>query len=81
MVVNRLTMRGFLTYEHADRIPLAQAQLDGWAQTGALRSLDNIHEGLESAPAAFIALMSGATIGKTLVRVDNRADHPLPRAG
>jgi NADPH-dependent curcumin reductase CurA len=69
LVVKRLTMRGFLTFEHADRIPLAQAQLDQWVQTGALRTFDDIHEGIESAPAAFIALMSRATIGKTLVRL------------
>jgi NADPH-dependent curcumin reductase CurA len=69
MVVNRLTMRGFLTYEHADRIPLAQSELDKWVRAGTLRSLDNIHEGIESTPAAFIALMSGATVGKTLVRL------------
>ena len=75
LVVKRLTMRGFLTYEHADRIPLAQSQLDRWMQTGALRSLDNIHEGIESAPAAFIALMTGTTVGKTLVRLNAHADH------
>jgi len=75
LVVKRLTMRGFLTYEHADRIPFAQSQLDRWVQTGALRSLDNIHVGIESAPAAFIALMSGSTVGKTLVRLSDHADH------
>jgi NADPH-dependent curcumin reductase CurA len=82
IVVKRLTIRGFLTYEHADRIPLAQSQLGEWVQTGALRALDNIHEGIESAPAAFIALMSGATVGKTLVRLEpaHDADHSLPRA-
>ncbi len=69
IVVKRLTLRGFLTYEHADRIPLAQRQLVGWIQSGAVRSLDNIHEGLDSAPSAFIALMSGTTVGKTLVRL------------
>ncbi len=75
LVVKRLTMRGFLTYEHAERIPFAQSQLDRWAQTGALRSLDNIHEGIESAPSAFIALMTGRTVGKTLVRLNFHADH------
>jgi NADPH-dependent curcumin reductase CurA len=69
LVVKRLTMRGFLTFEHADRIPLAQAQLDQWVRSGALRTFDDIHEGIESAPAAFIALMSRATVGKTLVRL------------
>jgi NADPH-dependent curcumin reductase CurA len=75
LVVKRMTMRGFLTYEHADRIPFAQSQLEKWMQTGALRSLDNVREGIESAPAAFIALMSGSTVGKTLVRLNGHADH------
>lgn len=81
LVVNRLTLRGFLTYEHADRIPLAQSQLDQWVKSGALRALDNIHQGLESTPAAFIALMTGTTVGKTLVRLhsDPHADHSLSR--
>lgn len=78
LVVKRLTLRGFLTYEHAERIPEAQAELDAWVRSGALRALDNFHDGIESAPAAFIALMSGATVGKTLVRLD--ADHSLRRA-
>jgi NADPH-dependent curcumin reductase CurA len=69
IVVNRLTLRGFLTYEHAERIPQAQAELDAWVRSGALRAIDNIHDGIESAPAAFMALMSGATVGKTLVRL------------
>ena len=53
---------------------------------GVLRSLDNIRDGLESAPATFIALMSGTTMGKTLVRLhsdqhsDQHADHSPSRA-
>lgn len=69
IVVKRLTLRGFLTYEHAARIPEAQRDLDRWVHSGALRAIDNIHEGIESAPAALIALMSGDTVGKTLVRL------------
>ncbi|HUI59213.1 MAG TPA: NADP-dependent oxidoreductase [Steroidobacteraceae bacterium] len=72
LVVKRLTMRGFLTYEHAHRIPEAQAQLTQWVREGALVALDNFHDGLEQAPAAFIELMSGLTIGKTLVRLPER---------
>jgi hypothetical protein len=71
IVVKRLTVRGFLTYEHAVRIPEAQAQLTAWLRSGALRALDNIHEGFESTPAAFISLMSGDTVGKTLVRLND----------
>jgi NADPH-dependent curcumin reductase CurA len=67
LVVKRLTMRGFLTYEHAHCIPRAQAELCRWVADGALKVLDNVHEGIENAPAAFIELMSGRTVGKTLV--------------
>lgn len=69
IVVKRLSMRGFLVYDHAERIPEAQSQLSDWVSSGALTVLDNIRDGLESAPAAFIDLMSGRTIGKTLVRL------------
>jgi len=69
LVVKRLTLRGFLTYEHAERIPEAQADLDEWVKSGALTALHTLYEGLETAPEAFIDLMSGRTVGKTLVRL------------
>jgi NADPH-dependent curcumin reductase CurA len=69
LVVKRLTLRGFLTYEHAHRIPDAQAQLNEWVRSGSLLGLTSIYDGLEAAPTAFIDLMSGRTIGKTLVRI------------
>jgi NADPH-dependent curcumin reductase CurA len=72
LVVKRLTMRGFLTYEHANRIPEAQAQLDAWVRSGELVALSNVRDGLEEAPQSFIDLMSGRTLGKTLVRLPAR---------
>ncbi|NMN05210.1 MULTISPECIES: NADP-dependent oxidoreductase [unclassified Novosphingobium] len=69
LVVKRLTMRGFLTYDHADRLAQAQATLDELHRSGQLVPLENVHHGFESLPGAFIALMQGQTIGKTLVEV------------
>ncbi len=69
MVVKRLTMRGFLTYDHADRLAEAFQQLNDWVQSGAIKPLETVYEGLEQAPQAFIDLMSGKTMGKTLVRI------------
>jgi NADPH-dependent curcumin reductase CurA len=68
LVVKRITMRGFLTYDHADRLAEAAAELDDWVRTGALLPTENVYHGLERAPEAFIDLMSGRTMGKTLVR-------------
>lgn len=69
LVVNRAEIRGFITYDHPEVLPQAQAELDRWAASGALRPLANVHDGFERLPEAFIALMSGTTTGKTLVRV------------
>lgn len=69
LVVKRLTMRGFLTYDHADRLEQASRDLRGWIESGALKAVESVYEGLERAPEAFIDLMSGRTMGKTLVRL------------
>ena len=70
VLVNRITMRGFLAYEHLDMLEEAQQQLGDWIRTGALRATENVATGIESAPDAFIRLMSGQTRGKTIVRLD-----------
>lgn len=69
MVVKRIMMRGFLTYDHADRLDEAQAMLDRLHGAGQLCPLENVHHGFERLPEAFIALMQGKTIGKTLVEM------------
>lgn len=69
LVVNRLTMRGFLTYDHADRLAEAQGELDRLYAAGQLTPVANIRDGFDAIPSAFIDLMAGRTIGKTLVRV------------
>lgn len=69
LVVNRVTMRGFLTYDHPELLAPAQAELQAWVASGELVPLLNVRDGFEAIPGAFIDLMSGRTIGKTLVRV------------
>lgn len=69
LVVKRAMMRGFLTYDYADRLGEAQAMLDELHASGALVPVENLHHGFEKIPQAFIALMQGATTGKTLVEI------------
>jgi len=69
LVVNRVTMRGFLTYDHPEVLGQAQAELQAWVASGELVPLINVRDGFEAIPQAFVDLMSGRTIGKTLVRV------------
>jgi NADPH-dependent curcumin reductase CurA len=69
LVVNRIRMQGFITYDFPEVLGQAQAELDGWVADGKLKPLANLRDGFETLPAAFIDLMSGRTIGKTLVRI------------
>lgn len=69
LLVKRATMRGFLTYDHADLIAQAQNDLNAWALSGKLKPQENVTIGIENTPAAFIRLMSGQTSGKTVVRL------------
>ena len=70
LVVKRVRIEGFLTYDHLAILPRAQADLDRLFARGALRPLENIRDGFERLPEAFIDLMSGRTMGKTLVRIE-----------
>jgi NADPH-dependent curcumin reductase CurA len=69
LVVNRVSMQGFLTYDYPELLAQAQADLDAWFGAGQLKPLENIRLGFENIPAAFIDLMSGRTTGKTLVKI------------
>lgn len=72
VLVNRITMRGFLAYEAADMIHEAEDALADWVRTGKLIATENVATGLDASPESFIRLMSGETTGKTLVRLDER---------
>jgi len=69
LVVNRIRMQGFITYDYPQVLDQAQRELDAWAADGTLRPLANVRQGFEKLPQAFIDLMSGRTIGKTLVLI------------
>ena len=68
-VANDLTLRGFRGSSYADRIPEMQLEVGRWLREGRLRYRETIVDGLERAPEALVAMLAGATVGKTLVRL------------
>ena len=74
LVVKRVRIEGFLTYDHMAELPRAQAELDRLFASGQLRPLENIRDGFERLPEAFIDLMSGRTMGKTLVTIGGEGE-------
>jgi len=69
VLVNRATIRGFIVSEHADRMPQFLAECGPWVREGRLKYREDIVEGLEHAPEAFIGLLRGRNLGKMLVQV------------
>jgi NADPH-dependent curcumin reductase CurA len=65
----RLTLRGFIVFDHTDRRADFMAEMSGWLRDGLLRSEETIVDGLENAPEAFLGLLSGANLGKMVVRI------------
>ena len=68
-VLKRLTLRGFIVRDHEDIRPEFEKQVANWLRTGELVSRQTVVDGLENAVDAFLGLLSGANVGKMLVRL------------
>jgi NADPH-dependent curcumin reductase CurA len=69
VLINRVTIRGFIVSDHVDRLPAFLADTAGWMREGRLKYREDVVEGLDQAPRAFIGLLRGENLGKMLVRV------------
>ncbi|MEO1936718.1 MAG: NADP-dependent oxidoreductase, partial [Myxococcales bacterium] len=69
LVTKRLTMRGFIAGDFPDRDADALRDLDEWASSGKLKVVEDVLDGLESAPQGLIGLLAGENRGKRMVRV------------
>jgi NADPH-dependent curcumin reductase CurA len=69
VLVNRVTIRGFIVSDHIDRMPQFLADCGRWVREGRLKYREEIVEGLDRAPEAFIGLLRGRNVGKMLVQV------------
>ncbi len=69
VLVNRVTVRGFIVSDHVDRLPAFLADTAGWLREGRLKYREDVVEGLDQAPRAFIGLLRGENLGKMLVKV------------
>jgi len=65
----RLTLRGFIVGDFADQHAAFLRDVSGWIRDGKLRYREDVAEGLETAPRAFLRLFRGENFGKLLVRV------------
>jgi len=69
IVTKRLTLRGFVVMDFADRNEAALADLQSWVASGQLKVQEDVIDGLENLPQALIGLLAGENRGKRMVRV------------
>ena len=69
LIVFRARMEGFLVSDYPHRFPEAAQRLARWLADGKLRYQEDVTEGLENAPLAFIGMLQGENRGKALVKV------------
>jgi NADPH-dependent curcumin reductase CurA len=68
-LIHRVKMQGFIVYDYAKEFPEARKQLKQWILDGKIKYDENIIEGFENLPEAFLGLFKGENIGKQLVKV------------
>lgn len=69
LIVKQARAEGFLVFQFAGRYEEGLRQLAAWLKEGKLKYREEIAEGLESTPRAFIGMLQGCNTGKQLVKV------------
>ena len=65
----RLTLRGFIVTDFAAKQDDFLRDASDWVRNGRLKYREDVVEGLENAPTAFLGLLQGKNFGKLLVKV------------
>lgn len=68
LMAKRVHMEGFIIYDHVDRMDEFRAQMSEWIRAGLIRFPETVTEGFESLPEAFVGVLEGRNIGKSLVK-------------
>lgn len=69
LLLKSAMMKGFIVIDYAPRFAEGLTQLGKWLAEGKLKYAENIIEGFENAPRAFLGLFAGENLGKQLVKV------------
>ena len=71
LLTNRALIKGFIVSDHYDRFPEFLQECTPLVASGRLKYREDIVDGLDAAPAAFIGLLEGRNFGKLIVRVSD----------
>ncbi len=70
ILIKRLKIQGFIIFDdYGSQYGEFMNEMDGWIRTGKITVQEDIVDGLEHAPEAFLGLLKGKNFGKLVVRV------------
>ena len=69
ILVNFLSVNGFIIANHWDRFPEFASEVAPMIADGRVKYVEDITKGLENAPQAFMDLLTGGNHGKAIVKV------------
>ncbi len=69
LLVQRAMIKGFIVSDHNDRAPAFLQEVAPLVMSGRIKYREDIVDGLDNAPSAFIGLLAGKNFGKLMVRV------------
>lgn len=69
VLVKRLQISGFFIFDHWSEYPAFLEDVAPRVASGDLKYLEDVAEGLENAPEAFIAMLKGGNVGKQIVKL------------
>ena len=69
VLVKRLTIKGFLIFDHYDDYKDFENDMSNWVINREIKWRETIVEGIENSPQAFLDLLNGKNIGKMIVKI------------
>ena len=69
VLVKRLTIKGFLIFDHYDDYKDFENDMSNWVINKEIKWRETIVEGIENSPQAFLDLLNGKNIGKMIVKI------------
>ena len=71
LLVKQDRAEGFLVFQFLDKYPEGLKQMAQWLKEGKIKYKEDIENGFENTPRAFMAMLQGRNLGKQLVKVSD----------
>ncbi|RUU25181.1 NADP-dependent oxidoreductase [Mesorhizobium sp. M6A.T.Ce.TU.016.01.1.1] len=68
-LITRARIEGFLLDDHEHEFETAKADLLSWYKQGLLETKEDVAEGIEAVPYAFVRMLNGENFGKQLIKL------------